>query len=48
MVPKGVEVKFDANGSGTGVAVKGKLGQLTQDFTEHVTFNMDGDSIKVS
>merc|ERR1712070_1038147 len=48
VVPKGVEVKFDANGSGTGVAVKGKLGQLTQDFTEHVAFNMDGDSIKVA
>ena len=48
VVPKGVDVKIDARGAaGTGVAVKGKLGQLSQDFTEHVTFNMDGDTITV-
>ena len=43
-IPKGVSVEID----GKSVAVKGKLGELRQSFTEHVNFAMDNDTVTVT
>ena len=43
-IPKGVTVQID----GKDVAVKGKLGELKQSFTEHVNLCVEDDMVKVS